>query len=160
MSTLRKTIEDLAAQFTDGVLAALRNASLEDIYGVSGGGAGRGGARRGRPARAGAAAGAAPARRPGGRRGRRNADDIEQMVSEIVSLLGKNPDGLRAEQIRTALGVAAKELPRPLAEGLSSGRLQKTGQKRATTYTLGSGGGGGGGAKPTRRRGAGRKKRG
>ena len=66
------------------------------------------------------------------------------MVENIVSLLGKHPGGLRAEQIRDALGCQAKELPRPLADGLSEGRITKTGQKRATTYFAGSGNGGSG----------------
>jgi hypothetical protein len=76
------------------------------------------------------------------------------MVESIVDVLAKNGGGLRSEQIRSALGVEAKELPRPLAEALSSGRVTKTGQKRATTYFAGSGGG----AAPKRRgRPAGRK---
>lgn len=82
------------------------------------------------------------------------------MVEDIVALLGKNPEGLRAEQIRDALGVQAKELPRPLADALTEGRIKKTGQKRATTYFVGDGssaaGGGAGGAAKRR----GRRKRG
>lgn len=75
------------------------------------------------------------------------------MVESIVDVLAKNASGLRSEQIREALGVEAKELPRPLAEALSSGRVTKTGQKRATTYFAG----GGGGAPKRRGRPAGRK---
>ena len=56
------------------------------------------------------------------------------MIDRIVSVVGKAASGLRAEQIRAALGVEAKELPRPLADAVSAGRLTKTGQKRATTY--------------------------
>jgi hypothetical protein len=51
-----------------------------------------------------------------------------------VRLLRQTPKGLRAEQIREELGLQAKELPRPLNEALDSGRLAKSGQKRATTY--------------------------
>ena len=79
------------------------------------------------------------------------------MIDDIVELLGKNGGGMRAEQIREALGVEAKELPRPLADALSAGRITKSGQKRATTY-FASGSGGGGGSSTseggTRRRGA------
>jgi hypothetical protein len=78
------------------------------------------------------------------------------MIESIVDLLGKSSSGLRAEQIRSALGVEAKELPRPLAEALSSGRITKSGQKRATTYFAGSGGGASGAPK-RRGRPAGRK---
>jgi hypothetical protein len=46
----------------------------------------------------------------------------------------KHGDGLRAEQIRSELGMQAKELPRVLKEGLASKKLRSKGQKRATTY--------------------------
>ena len=62
------------------------------------------------------------------------------MVDNIVSLLARSPDGLRAEQIRESLGVQAKELPRPLSDGLAAGKLRKSGQKRATTYFANDGG--------------------
>ena len=41
---------------------------------------------------------------------------------------------MRAEQIRSELGMEAKEMPRILSEGLATRRLRKRGQKRATTY--------------------------
>lgn len=147
MSTLRTTIENLATEFASKILDALRSASIDELVGV----AGDGGTRRARPARA-ATEGAAAARAPrprgsSGRLGRRSAGDISRMVESIVELLAKS-DGLRAEQIREALGVEAKELPRPLAEALSLGRVTKSGQKRATTYFAA---GGGAGAAPKRR---------
>jgi hypothetical protein len=157
MSNLRNTIESLASQFASSVLDALRSASIDELADVAG---------RGSPARRGpgrpraesndssTTAASAPARRGGaggrgrgGRLGRRTQNDITRMVESIVDILGKNGGGLRSEQIRSALGVEAKELPRPLAEALSSGRVTKTGQKRATTYFAGSGGG----AAPKRR---------
>jgi hypothetical protein len=46
----------------------------------------------------------------------------------------KSPEGLRAEQIRTALSLQAKEMPRVLKEGVSTKKLRIKGQKRATTY--------------------------
>ncbi len=53
-----------------------------------------------------------------------------------MGLLRVSPKGLRAEEIRAKLGLQSKELPRPLKEGLDGGRFAKSGQKRATTYTL------------------------
>jgi hypothetical protein len=76
----------------------------------------------------------AGARRRRGRLARRSAGDISQIVDSIVSLLERRPDGLRAEQIRAELGLEAKELPRPIAEALAGKRINKQGQKRATTY--------------------------
>jgi hypothetical protein len=143
MSKLRSTIESLSSQFAASIIEALRGASIEELFAVAHGGGG--GARRGRGRPAGAASApmtTAPRRRgKGGRLARRTADDIGQMVDAIVDLLGKTPNGLRAEQIRSALGVESKELPRPLAEAVSAGKITKQGQKRATTYFAGSGGG-------------------
>lgn len=163
MSNLRNTIESLASQFASSVLDALRSASIDELADVAGRGAP---ARRGpgRPRaesnegaaaapRAGAPGARGAARGRGGRLGRRTQSDITRMVESIVDVLAKNASGLRSEQIREALNVEAKELPRPLAEALSTGRVTKTGQKRATTYFAG-----GGGAAPKRRgRPAGRK---
>jgi hypothetical protein len=57
------------------------------------------------------------------------------VLDQIVALVKKNKDGLRAEQIRAELDLQAKELPRVLKEGLGSKRLRKMGQKRATVYS-------------------------
>jgi uncharacterized Zn finger protein len=70
------------------------------------------------------------ARRPG----LRSAADVADMVDRIVELLKGSKTGLRAEQIRAALGVQARDLPRPIAAALDSRRVRKKGQKRATTY--------------------------
>jgi hypothetical protein len=143
MSTLRNQIDRLAAQFAGQIIDALRGASLDDLLAIAGtGGASRG---RGRPSGGGGHAGGldlgGSRRGRGGRLGRRTADDIGKMVDGIVDLLSRSSGGLRAEQIREALNVEAKELPRPLADALKAGRISKSGQKRATTYFAGSGGG-------------------
>ena len=154
MSNLRSTIEALASQFASSVLGALRSASIDELVNVAGASGGGGAVRRGagRP-RAAAVAVEAESASPrgrrglGGRLGRRSADDISAMIESIVGALQKAGSGQRAEQIRETLGVEAKELPRPLAEAISTGRITKTGQKRATTYFAA----GGGGAAPKRR---------
>jgi hypothetical protein len=75
-----------------------------------------------------------PARRRGGRLPRRSTGDIATLIERIIDLVKQHPNGLRAEEIRRELSLQAKELPRPLGEALESGRLGKSGQKRATTY--------------------------
>jgi len=66
---------------------------------------------------------------------RRTADQIGQGLDSIVALLTMQSHGLRAEQIRKALGLDARELPRILKEGLDSKKIRiASGQKRATTY--------------------------
>jgi hypothetical protein len=134
ISTLHATIQNLASQFAQGVLDAIRSASLDDILTETGGG--------GRRARASVAVSpsAAAVRRRGDRLPRRSASDIAETVDAIVALLASKPQGLRAEKIRAELGLEAKELPRPISEALRSHRITKKGQKRATTYFAKAGG--------------------
>lgn len=150
MSTqLRTTIEQLAESFVAGVLAAMRKAPLEEILDQTG--RARAALKTGR----GAVSAAGPKVKAGkqGRLARRSPDELEKALDDIVGLLQKNPEGLRAEQIRDQLGLISKELPRPLADGVAAGRLRKTGEKRATTYfATGKGGGGGGGKTRARKK--------
>ncbi len=136
-TSLQSRLSHLAFAFSESVLDAIRGASIEELFGDPGG-------TRRAPRRSAAAprAVAAPVvaapergpRRRGGRLPRRSVGDIAHVVGEIVTLLAASPGGLRAEQIRKKLGLQAKELPRPLHEAVESGRLGKSGQKRATTY--------------------------
>ena len=151
MSNIRNSIEGLASQFAVSVIDALRGASIDELLGVA--------HMAVVPAdRVQRFVATAPERqwpwqlRP--RRARQSlpmlaaavtasavvqADDIAGMIGSIVGLLEQHTDGLRAEQISEALGVEAKELPRPFAEALTQDRIMKTGQKRATTYFAGAG---------------------
>lgn len=135
MSTeLRNQINDLAMKFASQLMSALQSASLAELaneaslHGLTGGrGAGR--ARLALPAIP-----SATSALPTGKRRRRSAADIGETVEAIVKLLKTNKAGLRAEQIREKLGLARKEMPRPLAAALASRKISKKGQKRATTY--------------------------
>lgn len=143
MSTsLRAHLNELASSFANGVLAAIRTASIEDLLAESGS------ARRLPGVRDGGRAGRSTGRLP-----RRSAEDIGRVLERIAGLLKASPKGLRAEQIRQRLNLLSKELPRPLKEGLSSGRLGKSGNKRATTYFLKGGGKGASAAKPAKKAG-------
>jgi hypothetical protein len=128
--SLRSHLADLADSFATAVLSAIRSASLEELLAESGG------PRRGaaRPVSAARPAARAPRASAPGRLPRRSADDIAQVLDSVTGLVKKHKEGLRAEQIREALGLQAKELPRVLKEGLSSRKLKSKGQKRATTY--------------------------
>jgi hypothetical protein len=130
MSSLRNAIEALAASFASDVLTALRSASFEEIAGLSGSRRGPG-RPPGRSARAGGT---------GGKRRRRSMKDIVAALDDVVRLVSGSSKGLRAEEIRDKLGLQSKELPRVLKEGLSTKRLSKKGEKRATTYFSGKGG--------------------
>jgi hypothetical protein len=139
MSTLKSTIEELANEFALSIIGALREASIDEISSVTGRAARRGRGARGSAEENGLGLLAKRPGRGGKRLGRRSIAEIGHMIDSIVDLLDRNPAGLRAEQIREELQCQAKELPRPLADGLSAGRLKKTGQKRATTYFVGDG---------------------
>jgi hypothetical protein len=133
MQNLRSALAELATNFTESVLSAIRTASIDELLAGSGAGA----IGKGRPLRS-SPAPTKPSPRAkstsAGRLRRRSAEDIEAALGQVVSLVKKNKDGLRAEQIRRQLGLQAKELPRILKEGLSSRTLKSKGQKRATTY--------------------------
>jgi hypothetical protein len=132
MPTLRTQLDALAANFANAIVDAIRGASLHELV-VS----------EGRGAPAARATAAAPTARAlpaakstrTGRLKRRSSEDIGQVLDQVVALVKKNKEGLRAEQIRSELSLQAKELPRVLKEGLGSKRLRKSGQKRATVYS-------------------------
>jgi hypothetical protein len=127
MPNLRARLADLASAFADSVVDAIRSSSLHELLNeTSHSKVGRGDVT-GR-------ASSQATRSPSGRLPRRSADEIAAVLDQIVALVAKHKDGLRAEQIRSELGLQAKELPRVLKEGLTTKKLRCKGQKRATTY--------------------------
>jgi len=134
MSTLKATLETLASAFSQQVLSALQGASLADIAQLAGAQAPSRAPRAVKAPKAATGEDPAPALRRGGKRVRRTAADLEITIGKIVALLSKNPDGLRSEDIRTRLGLQAKDMPKPLALAISSKQVKKKGAKRATTY--------------------------
>jgi hypothetical protein len=152
-TALRSTLERLVHDFANEVLGALRTASLSDLAAETGHGVGSV-----KHAAAPAGSAAPRARRGKIRLHRRSPEAIGAVVEKVVSLLKSKP-GLRAEQIRAELGLAQNELPRPIAEALSGGRISKVGLKRATRYFAGKRPAGGAGAAGGRgKRGPGKKR--
>ena len=133
MPTLRSQLDSLATSFASAVVDAIRGASLQEL--VAADGRSTHVARPTASAPVAKATAAAPRATRSGRLKRRSSEDIGKVLDDVVSLVKKNKDGLRAEQIRAELSLQAKELPRVLKEGLSSKRLRKAGQKRATVYS-------------------------
>lgn len=130
--SLKNRISALAEEFSAGVLAAIRSASLEEILSE--------GSRSHAPAAA--RAPSEPAKRgPGrprgkksGRLARRSPEQIAQVVESIVGALKKNKTGMRSEQLQKLLSLDKKEISGPLAEALDGKKITKKGQRRATTY--------------------------
>ena len=136
--SLRSQLDTLAKDFAQHVIAAIQGASLHEIVaGADGGSVGSG--RRPRVAPGGGGQpdplSTAPRKGKNGRLPRRSAEDIQAGLEKIVALLRKHKDGLRAEEIRSNLGMQAKEMPRILKEGIAKKKLTSKGQKRATTYS-------------------------
>ena len=127
-SSLKSHLESLASSFANGVLAAIRSASLDDLLAESGS------ARRVRAAGSGEVGAGRAAPKPG-RLARRTQEQIEAALTKVVAAVKKSKNGLRAEEIRTQLGLDVREVPRVLKEGLRTKKLKARGQKRATTYS-------------------------
>jgi len=122
-------LEELAVSFASRVVAAARQATIADLLETA-----RKGTSRPLPAEP-----VVAARRPAappGRLRRRSLEDVERALGEVVRLLESSRGGLRAEQIRSQLGLDRREIPRLLKQGLETKRLVAKGQKRATTYRV------------------------
>jgi hypothetical protein len=131
MSTLKSRLDSLASSFASDVVRAIQSASLEDLLGEVRAKKGPGRS----PARQSNGAAAAPREGRGeGRLPRRSAEDIKAALDKVHGLLKGSKTGLRAEQIRKAIRLDVREMPRVLKEGLASKKLSSKGRKRATTY--------------------------
>jgi hypothetical protein len=128
-TSLRSHLSDLAQSFADSVLAAIRTASLDDLVAESGR------TQRGRTARGGGGGQPDPLRNARGRLARRTIADIEKTLARVVGAVkASKGKGLRAEEIRKALSLDVREVPRVVKQGLKSKKLKAKGRKRATTY--------------------------
>jgi hypothetical protein len=137
MSTLKSRLDSLASSFASDVVRAIQGASLEELMSEVGGGikrpAGQPRARRAAPAASGVATSVARSAKAG-RLPRRSAEDIKAALDKVHGLLKASKAGLRSEQIRAALRLDKREVPRILKEGLATKKLTSKGHKRATTY--------------------------
>jgi hypothetical protein len=128
--SLKSRISVLAEEFSAGVLAAIRSASLEEILAE--------GPRAGRATSTTASSSAAPAPRSQGRKPgrlqRRSPEQIGEVVDAIVGALKKNKAGMRSEQLQKLLSLDKREISGPLAEALDGKKIAKKGERRATTY--------------------------
>ncbi len=109
--TLKNALESLAAEFTDRVLAAIREASLSDLT---------------EPSRS----STIPIRRRDG-----SVVHVGRDVLALTGLLSTTP-GLRAEQIRKHLRWDKKTATKAISKALDEKRIAKKGERRATKYYL------------------------
>jgi hypothetical protein len=136
-NSLRSTLDSLANAFAGAVLDAIKGASLQELLAESASAPRRG------PGRPPAAHAGSAAAKPAGRAGkprrlaRRSPAEITKTLERIQALLKGKKAGMRSEEIRKALKLDVREVPRVLKEGLAKKKLKSRGQKRATTYTAG-----------------------
>ena len=126
--SLKKTIESMAETFADGLLRAIRAASLDELLGATE-------VRPAGPPRAKAGSSAPKTRRSrAGQRGRRSPKQIATVMASVVAALKGAKDGMRSEDLQKALSVDKKTIVRPITAALEAKVIRKTGQKRATRY--------------------------
>jgi hypothetical protein len=126
--SLRTQLDALAATFATQIMAAVQGASLQELAGSNG--------RRAVAEGAAARRAVSVPKKSGkpGRLPRRSAEEISTLLGKIVLLVKTHKQGMRAEEIRSKLGMQSKEMPRILKEGIATKKLTTKGQKRATTY--------------------------
>jgi hypothetical protein len=74
-----------------------------------------------------------------GRKGvKRDSAALDGLSQQFVAFVSKHP-GLRIEQINQQLGTTTKNLALPIRKLIGDGTIKTSGQRRATTYELGSG---------------------
>ena len=140
-TSLRSALDSLASNFASAVLDAIKGASLDELVGETNGAPRRGPGRpRGSSTKTTATAARASAptakKTKGGRLARRSPADIARALDAVVILVRRSTKGLRSEEIRKALKLDVREVPRVLKEGLSKKKLKSKGQKRATVYSV------------------------
>jgi hypothetical protein len=130
--TLHAHLQSLASQFVSEILSALQTATLSELQGT--------GIRVAPPTLPrvhGDRPAPSPATTSTGRLKRRTLEEVQAVVGQLVTLLGKHPAGLRAEQIRTLMSLDVREVPRILKEAVGGKGVKiLSGRKRSTLYGL------------------------
>jgi hypothetical protein len=136
---LEAAIAEYATQFAKAVVGLLGTVQVSELVAIATGGRAptEAPAFSRRSAGPAVASAAKPERATKG--GRRSSEDILAELDRIVAAL-KDAPGLRSEELQKKLGIAAKDIERPITIGLGKGLLKKTGEKRATRYSAGGGG--------------------
>lgn len=140
---LQSALSQVSEEFAQKVFELIRTSFIAELGNVtlSPGAAPALRARTAAPKKAPPAARPEPAKKGGAkevRLARRSPESIAKALDSIVGLLQKKPN-IGSEEIQKTLGLARNEISRPIALGISTGALRKTGEKRATKYSAGGG---------------------
>ncbi|CAN5811297.1 hypothetical protein BH09MYX1_BH09MYX1_53040 [soil metagenome] len=132
--TLHADLRDLCTTFTSGILQAIRKATVGELVEIAGP------SPQAPESRARAVQPPATSRGPRRRRGRltrRTSEQLAETLARVVALVRQHSQGLRSEEIKKALDLDARELPRVFALGFAQKTLRSKGQKRSTRYFSG-----------------------
>jgi hypothetical protein len=140
MSNLRSALDQIANQFVDGVLAAMRSASLGELAGHSGPTASSNGSLDGaRPTRSrktGAAASSAePRTTKAGRKKRASAEEVQQQKATALTAAKQLKPGFSKGDVMKK-SRSTVNLGRALALLVVEGKLTKKGDRRNMRYWL------------------------
>lgn len=124
-TVIENRLRQLTQDFVRDLLQAFRDTFATVVGGES---APRRG--RGRPANGVSTAAAGRVRRGG----RRSPAETEAVARKVADFVSKQPKGVRVGDIGRALGLSTGDLMLPIAKALEGKLINKTGQRRATTY--------------------------
>ena len=113
-----------------------RRRSIEDLLAESGGSVSGRGRARVRGGGDGTGIHVPTRKTKGGRLARQSPEQIAKAVDQVVALVKKSKTGLRSEEIKKALSLDVREVPRILKTGVKTKKLKAKGQKRATVYSV------------------------
>ena len=131
---LRSHIEQLASQFVTSILAAMRNASLEDLAEqASGASASTAAAGRRGPVGSTAVEGVGKAVAKRGRRRRASAQEVNRQKNLALSVARQLKGGFSKGQLM-ANAASRVDLGRALSLLVADGKLNKKGDRRLTRY--------------------------
>jgi hypothetical protein len=124
--SLGDRIRALAQAFTDGVLAAAKRASLQELVETEEP------SRASPPPRATGRPAAASLKTR--RRSKRSPEKIASLIDRIVRLVERTPLGLAAGELREHLHLDRSAFMRPIQEAVATGRIAVQGERRLTVY--------------------------
>jgi hypothetical protein len=125
--SLFDAIEALAVKLAYEVVAAIGDATLDDVLVVGARSAAAPSPRSRAPNRP-----LPTAERTALGRGARGASD--DVSAKAIEVLRRSPDGLRTETLRTLVGAPKAAYQRVMLKLVGDGLVSKSGSKRATTY--------------------------
>lgn len=144
MNAIESQIRNLAADFVERLLDAVRESPLSELASSLPGRAVRtNGLRPGRAGRierrtngrTASMSRTAARRRVSG--GRRTAEEVAELRSKVVAIVRGMPSGIAIGEIARRLGVNPGDITRPIALAVGSGTLVRKGEKRLARYYAG-----------------------